>query len=156
MSVKLRLQRVGTHKVPLYRIVAVDSRKKRDGEVIEFLGNYNPLTKPPQITLHPEPLLKWLKNGAQPSETVTAILKVKGILENFTAIKQGKDIGIQPLKDRHFKPRKKLARKKKDKIKGVKETKNEKTKAAPPAPTADKQIPEAKEPKAPAEKKESK
>ena len=80
MSVKLRLQRFGRKKRPFYRIVAVDSRKKRDGAYIESVGHYNPLTQPAEILIDEEKALKWLDRGAQPSDTVRNLLSKKGIL----------------------------------------------------------------------------
>ena len=80
MSVKLRLQRFGRKKRPFYRIVAVDSRKKRDGAYIESVGHYNPLSQPAEILIDEEKALKWLDQGAQPSDTVRNLLSKKGIL----------------------------------------------------------------------------
>ena len=80
MSVKLRLQRFGRKKRPFYRIVVVDSRKKRDGAYIESVGHYNPLTHPAEILIDEEKALKWLDLGAQPSDTVRNLLSKKGIL----------------------------------------------------------------------------
>ena len=70
MAVKLRLKRMGSKKKPVYRIVAIDSHTKRDGEYIELIGTYNPLTKPATVKLDEKVALKWLGNGAIPSETV--------------------------------------------------------------------------------------
>jgi len=80
LSVKLRLQRFGRKKRPFYRIVVVDSRKKRDGAYIESVGHYNPLTHPAEILIDEEKALKWLDLGAQPSDTVRNLLSKKGIL----------------------------------------------------------------------------
>lgn len=81
MSVSLRLTRMGSKKKPFYRIVAVDSRIKRDGKYIEKIGTYNPLTN--QKTVDEEIALKWLKNGAIPSKTVKNIFSNDGIMEKF-------------------------------------------------------------------------
>ena len=70
MAVKLRLTRLGDHKNPLYRIVATDSRTKRDGEYLEKIGSYNPHTNPATVNIDEEVALKWLKTGAIPSDTV--------------------------------------------------------------------------------------
>jgi small subunit ribosomal protein S16 len=71
--VKIRLKRVGAKKAPHYRIVAVDSRARRDGSPIEELGYYNPISK--ELKLDREAVQKWIKNGAQPSETVANLIK---------------------------------------------------------------------------------
>ena len=71
--VKLRLKRVGAKKAPHYRIVAVDSRARRDGSPIEELGYYNPISK--ELKLDKEAVQKWIKNGAQPSETVANLIR---------------------------------------------------------------------------------
>ena len=83
MSVKIRLQRVGTKKKPFYRVVAVDSRKKRDGKVIEQLGRYQPITKDEQFIIDEEKTLAWLGKGAQPSNTILNLLKKSGIWAKF-------------------------------------------------------------------------
>ena len=77
--VKLRLKRMGAKKQPSYRIVAADSRAPRDGRFIEILGFYNPRSNPAEIKLDEENILKWLNNGAQPTETVARIFKHVGI-----------------------------------------------------------------------------
>jgi len=71
--VKLRLKRVGAKKAPHYRIVAVDSRARRDGSPIEELGYYNPISK--ELKLDKGAVQKWIKNGAQPSETVANLIR---------------------------------------------------------------------------------
>ncbi len=73
--VKLRLTRMGSHKRPFYRIVAADSRARRDGPFIEIIGTYNPLTEPSSITIKPERVQYWLSKGAQPTDTVQKLLK---------------------------------------------------------------------------------
>ena len=79
MAVKLRMTRMGAKKRPFYRIVAADSRSPRDGRFIELLGTYNPCTNPAQVNLKEEEILKWLNNGAQPTEVVGKIFKAAGI-----------------------------------------------------------------------------
>ena len=79
MAVKLRLTRIGSKKNPIYRIVAADSRSPRDGKFIEIIGRYNPQHEPSLIEVDEEKAKKWLSNGAQPSETVAKLLKIKGI-----------------------------------------------------------------------------
>ncbi len=80
MAVKLRLQRHGRGKRPFYHIVAADSRKKRDGAYIERIGDYNPLSKPATIHVDVDRAVDWLTKGAEPTDTVKAILKYKGVL----------------------------------------------------------------------------
>ena len=79
MAVKLRLTRVGSKKNPVYRIVAADSRSPRDGKFLEIVGRYNPQTDPSTIELNEQKIRDWLSKGAQPSETVQRLLKVKGL-----------------------------------------------------------------------------
>ena len=83
MAVKLRLTRMGKTKQPTYRVVAIDSRTKRDGEYIELIGTYNPLTKPAIVKLNEEVALKWLGQGAIPSDTVRNLFKEAGIMKKF-------------------------------------------------------------------------
>ena len=83
MAVKLRLTRMGKKKQPTYRVVATDSHTKRDGEYIELIGTYNPLTKPATVKLDEEVALKWLKIGAIPSDTVRNLFKEAGIMKKF-------------------------------------------------------------------------
>ena len=90
MAVKLRLTRLGDHKNPLYRIVATDSRTKRDGEYLELIGTYNPLTKPATVKIDEEVALKWLKTGAIPSDTVRNLFKEAGIMKKFAESKKTK------------------------------------------------------------------
>lgn len=80
MAVALRLKRVGAHKNPHYRIVAADERFKRDGRFIEEIGHYNPGTEPATVKVDEEAALRWLADGAQPSETVKGLLRQQGIL----------------------------------------------------------------------------
>lgn len=78
--VKIRLKRMGAHKKPFYRVVVADSRRARNGRFIEEIGYYNPLTEPPVINIDDEKAQKWLEVGAQPTETVKALLKKTGII----------------------------------------------------------------------------
>ncbi len=80
MPVRLRLQRHGRRKRPFYHIVAADARAPRDGKFIEKLGTYNPMTVPATIELDRMAAYKWLTKGAQPSDTVRAILRFKGVM----------------------------------------------------------------------------
>lgn len=86
MAVKIRLKRLGKVRVPQYRIVIVDSRKKRDGAVIEEIGKYHPKEDPSYIDVVSERAQYWLGVGAQPSEAVEAILKVTGDWQKFKGI----------------------------------------------------------------------
>ena len=81
--VKLRLKRMGAKKQPSYRIVAADSRAPRDGRFIEIISFYNPRSNPVEIKIDEEKALKWLNNGAQPSDTVRSILSREGIMKKF-------------------------------------------------------------------------
>ena len=79
MSVKLRLTRVGSKKNPVYRVVAADTRSPRDGKFLEIVGRYNPRTDPSTIDFDEEKVRAWLGKGAQPSQTVARLLKIKNI-----------------------------------------------------------------------------
>ncbi len=83
MAVHLRLSRMGRHKRPFYRVVAVDSRKRRDGRCIEILGTHDPLKESALTELKTERVLDWLQKGAQPSVTVRALLRRSGIWKTF-------------------------------------------------------------------------
>ncbi len=80
MAVKIRLRRMGAKKAPFYRVVVADSRYPRDGRFIEEVGYYNPLKEPAEVKLDTEAVKKWIGNGAQPTDTVKALLKKEGIL----------------------------------------------------------------------------
>ena len=79
--VKIRLKRIGAKKAPFYRVVVADSRYPRNGRFIEEIGYYNPIVEPVQLTIDAEKAKKWLGNGAQPTETVKALLKKSGIVD---------------------------------------------------------------------------
>jgi small subunit ribosomal protein S16 len=83
MAVKLRLMRMGAKKKPFYRIVAADSRTKRDGKYIELVGTYNPVAQPAEINVNEEVALKWLSQGAIPTDTVKSIFRKVGVNEKF-------------------------------------------------------------------------
>ena len=78
--VKIRLRRMGAKKAPYYRIIVADSRSPRDGRCIEETGTYDPLTEPATITVDAEKAQQWIKNGAQPTDTVKALLKKANVL----------------------------------------------------------------------------
>ncbi|MBQ3431515.1 MAG: 30S ribosomal protein S16 [Clostridia bacterium] len=80
MAVKIRLRRMGAKKSPYYRIVVADSRYPRDGRFIEEIGVYNPLKEPAEVKVDAEKAKQWISNGAQPTDTVKAILKKNGVL----------------------------------------------------------------------------
>ncbi len=79
--VKIRLKRMGAHKKPFYRVVVADSRVARDGACIEEIGFYDPLKDPAEIKIDAEAAKKWLATGAQPTDTVRALLKKAGVTE---------------------------------------------------------------------------
>lgn len=83
MAVKMRLKRMGAKKRPFYRIVVADSRSPRDGRFIEEVGYYNPIENPAVVKVDKEIALKWLNNGAMPTDTVRDILSKEGILKEF-------------------------------------------------------------------------
>ena len=89
MAVKIRLRRVGAKKQPTYRLVVADEKKARNGAFIENIGHYNPRTEPPTIVINEERALHWLKNGAQPTESVASLLKRNKTLEKFEQMKKG-------------------------------------------------------------------
>ena len=78
--VKIRLRRMGAKKAPFYRVVVADSRSPRDGRCIEEIGTYNPLTNPAVVSIDAEKAQNWIKNGAQPTDTVRSLLKKAGVL----------------------------------------------------------------------------
>ncbi|MFT4299468.1 MAG: 30S ribosomal protein S16 [Aeromicrobium sp.] len=88
MAVKIRLKRMGKIRAPFYRIVVADSRTKRDGRVIEEIGTYNPKTDPSTINVNSERAQYWLGVGAQPTESVAAILKLTGDIGGEASLKQ--------------------------------------------------------------------
>ena len=81
MAVKIRLRRMGATKAPFYRVIVADSRSPRDGRFIEEIGYYNPIVEPAQLSIDADKAKKWLNNGAQPTETVKALLKKSGIVD---------------------------------------------------------------------------
>ncbi len=83
MAVKIRLKRMGSKKNPFYRVVVADSRSPRDGRFIETVGTYNPVANTAEVSINEELALKWLANGAQPSDTVRNLLSQQGIMKKF-------------------------------------------------------------------------
>ena len=90
LAVRIRLQRHGRKKRPFYRLVAADARAQRDGAFLERLGYYNPLTEPADIFIDEEKALKWLRRGAQPTDTAKRLLSKRGILMKFEYEKLGR------------------------------------------------------------------
>ena len=80
MAVKLRLTRIGAKKNPYYRVIVADSRYPRDGRFIDIIGTYNPMVSPAEITIDADKAKTWIKNGAQPTDTVKALFKKHGVL----------------------------------------------------------------------------
>ncbi|MBN1540830.1 30S ribosomal protein S16 [candidate division KSB1 bacterium] len=91
MAVKIRLHRMGRKKRPFYRIVATDSRTRRDGKYLENLGTYNPIVEPAEVFVEKEKVFKWLKVGAIPSDTVRNLLSKQGIMFEWDLIQRGLD-----------------------------------------------------------------
>ncbi len=90
MAVKIRLTRMGAKGRPFYRIVATDSRRKRDGEYIELIGTYEPINDS-KVSINEEAALKWLEKGAIPTDTVRNIFSKNGIMKKFADSKVKKD-----------------------------------------------------------------
>lgn len=90
MAVKIRLKRMGAKKSPFYRIVVADSRSPRDGRYIEVVGTYNPVAQPAKVEINEELALKWLQDGAKPSDTVRNLLSQQGVMEKFHNAKNSK------------------------------------------------------------------
>ncbi|HET9731596.1 MAG TPA: 30S ribosomal protein S16 [Acidimicrobiales bacterium] len=85
MAVKLRLMRMGKTKQPTYRVVAADGRSPRDGRFIEILGTYQPRAEPSVVSIDNDKAVRWLRQGAQPTDTVEKLLKISGAWEVFKA-----------------------------------------------------------------------
>ena len=83
MAVKIRLTRTGRKKLPAYRVVVADSEAPRDGRFIDRVGTYNPRENPARFQVDEELILRWLRKGAQPTETVRGLLKKAGIWKKF-------------------------------------------------------------------------
>ncbi|TAL33957.1 MAG: 30S ribosomal protein S16 [Spirochaetes bacterium] len=83
MSVKIRLQRVGTKKKPFYKVVVMDERQRRDGSTIENVGQYQPISAGNQFTVNEERVIDWLRKGAQPTATIERLLKKTGVWKKY-------------------------------------------------------------------------
>jgi small subunit ribosomal protein S16 len=92
--VRIRLRRVGLKGQPSYRIVAADKENARDGRFLEILGFYNPRTNPSTISIKEDRVYHWMKNGAQPTESVAQVFKTVGVLERFDRFKKGEDVEV--------------------------------------------------------------
>ena len=98
MAVHLRLRRMGAKKRAFYRIVAVDSRRARGGSYLENLGTYNPITKPAEVKVSEEGLIRWLDRGAVPTDTVWSLLRQIGFSTKYHQYKKGEDVSEVTLK----------------------------------------------------------
>jgi len=85
MATRIRLKRMGAKKKPFYRVVVADARSPRDGRFIEEIGYYDPSTEPATIKIDEEKAIKWLTNGAKPSDTAKSLLQKQGIMAKFAA-----------------------------------------------------------------------
>lgn len=110
MAVTIRLRRMGAKKRPMYRFVAIDSRRAREGRFVDMLGHYNPIAKPAVVSVDEQKVFHWLKQGATPSDTVHTLFSQIGINEKWELLKQGKDASGVEIKtlitERKKKPRK--------------------------------------------------
>lgn len=113
MAVRIRLRRMGAKKRAFYRFVAADSRSPRDGRFIEVLGYYNPIEKPAKVVVHQDKVFKWLRNGAEMSETVESLFRQISILEKWEKIKAGETGEDITIKDTISERKKKTKRAKK-------------------------------------------
>ena len=105
MAVKIRLKRMGSKQKAFYRIVVADARSPRDGRFIEEIGTYNPIRVPAEITINEEKALKWLNNGAEPTDTVRSFLSKHGIMKKFADSKV-KKVKPKPKKEEVTKEKK--------------------------------------------------
>jgi small subunit ribosomal protein S16 len=135
--VRIRLRRVGKRKQPHYRVVVADQRSPRDGRFIEIIGQYNPLTEPSEIELDADKALEWLRKGAEPSDSVIALLKRTGVWTTFVA-----DKGPAPKKVKKHK----VTAKRQAEADAKAKVKAEAEAAAAPAPAAEAPAAEAEAP----------
>jgi len=103
--VKLRLTRIGARGKPVYRIIAADSKAPRDGAFIEILGHYNPLTNPETTDFNREKIEKYIKSGAQPTETVERLLAKAGIIEKKVKVYKPKPKKSEPKAEAKAEPK---------------------------------------------------
>ena len=126
MSVHIRLRRVGKKKQPHYRMVAIDSRRARDGKFLETLGTYNPVVTPAEVRIQEDRLTQWLNDGALPSDTVSSLLTQIGFLEKYEKAKRGLDVSDVTLKTTITERRKKTRKMKKATLAVAEESTQEK------------------------------
>lgn len=126
---------MGKKKQPFYRIVAIDSRKARNGRFLETVGLYNPITKPATVNLHEPLLTKWLDDGAIPSDTVSSLMTQVGFTEKYHRAKKGEDVSGIELKTT-LKERKKRTQRMKKAALAAAEAKAKEAEAAPAAEEA--------------------
>jgi small subunit ribosomal protein S16 len=112
---------MGAKKRPYYRIVAADSRRARDGRFLETLGTYHPITKPAEVTVAEDKLIKWLDQGATPSDTVSSLLTQIGFTEKYLKAKRGEDVSEIALKTVITERKKKTRKMKKAAVAAAKE-----------------------------------
>ena len=136
MSVKLRLRRMGSKKRPIYRLVAIDSRRARNGRFVEQLGHYNPIEQPATFSVNEERVYEWLKQGAIPSDTVKTLFGHIGLNEKWEKIRAGKDASDIELKSTITERKKRTRRVKAAAAKAAEEEKKAKEAAAAPAEEA--------------------
>ena len=98
MSVKIRLRRMGAKKRPVFRVVAADSRRARDGKFLETLGQYNPVVQPAVLTIDESKVIVWLDRGAQMSDTVKTLLSQVGFIDKYHRAKKGEDVSAVVLR----------------------------------------------------------
>jgi small subunit ribosomal protein S16 len=99
MAVKIRLKRMGKKKAPSYRVVVAEASSPRDGRIIANIGWYNPRTEPSTVVIDEEKALKWLHHGAQPTDSVTSLLKRTGILDRFQTAKEAAKAATQAARE---------------------------------------------------------
>lgn len=90
MAVKIRLMRIGAKKAPYYRLVVADSRSPRDGRFLEIIGQYDSTVQPAVVNIDEEKALKWLENGAQPTDTVKSLFSKAGVMKKWDEVKRSK------------------------------------------------------------------
>ena len=114
MALTIRLRRLGAKKRPFYRIVAIDSRKAREGRFIDILGWYNPIEKPAKVKFDENKIFKYLDYGPNVSQTVTSLFKQTGLLSKYQKLKKGEDVSAivvsDTIKEREKKKKKKTAK----------------------------------------------
>jgi len=92
--VRIRLRRIGLRHQPSYRVIVADKESPRDGRFLEIVGNYNPTTEPFTIEVKEDRIYEWMKNGAVPSESVTRLFKIIGLLDRFERFKKGESLDV--------------------------------------------------------------